>query len=321
MRRRVAVAARLPMKKIKALLATFSLLFGVVSDIEAQSWVTNGLAAYFPFNGNPNDASGNGLNAQIYNPSHVTLVADRFGTPSSAYSFGSFLAGEEPHIWGTGMLLANSSLTISFWIKGHYTQPLDDYGGIGVGMFPPGVPNPGGSTGNNLHIYVSSNPGIRFSFFYDDCDTTQKPPSNQWAQVCVVFNNTNMSRSTYINGVEVANRTAAYGFSGNDIFSINGRNGVSMDDVRFYRRALSSGEVTQLHAIESAPRINLIRAVKPAFSGLAIGTNYQLQTSGNLINWTNQGSAFSATTNNMTYPQYWDVDGWGSLFFRLQVAP
>ena len=54
---------------------------------------------------------------------------------------------------------------------------------------------------------------------------------------------------------------------------------------------------------------------------MTIGTNYQLQISGNLINWTNQGTAFTATTNNMTYPQYWDVDGWGSLFFRLQVAP
>ena len=31
--------------------------------------------------------------------------------------------------------------------------------------------------------------------------------------------------------------------------------------------------------------------------------------------------AFTATNTSMIYPQYWDVDNWGQLFFRLQVAP
>ena len=81
------------------------------------------------------------------------------------------------------------------------------------------------------------------------------------------------------------------------------------------------GVLASAELYNPGPRIDLIRAVKPAFSGLSVGTNYQLQISGNLINWTNQGAAFTATTNSMIYPQYWDVDGWGSLFFRLQVTP
>jgi uncharacterized membrane protein len=68
-------------------------------------------------------------------------------------------------------------------------------------------------------------------------------------------------------------------------------------------------------------QIGLIKAVKPSFSDLLLGTNYQLQVSADLNTWTNQGSPFPATAPSMVYPQYWDVDNWGQLFFRLRVAP
>jgi probable HAF family extracellular repeat protein len=68
-------------------------------------------------------------------------------------------------------------------------------------------------------------------------------------------------------------------------------------------------------------QIGLIKAVSPTFSDLLIGTNYQLQVSGDLINWTNQGSPFTATNPTSIYPQYWNVDNWSQLFFRLQVSP
>jgi hypothetical protein len=68
--------------------------------------------------------------------------------------------------------------------------------------------------------------------------------------------------------------------------------------------------------------IGLIKAVKPIFTDLNIGTNYQLQVSGDLLNtWTNQGSPFTATNPVMAYPQYFDVCNWGQLFFRLQASP
>ena len=65
----------------------------------------------------------------------------------------------------------------------------------------------------------------------------------------------------------------------------------------------------------------LLKAVKPSFTDLFLGTNYQLQVSGDTQSWTNQGSPFTATSPTMIYPQYWDVDNWGQLFFRLQVSP
>ncbi len=69
------------------------------------------------------------------------------------------------------------------------------------------------------------------------------------------------------------------------------------------------------------PLVNLIKAVKPSFSNLTLTTNYQLQVSADLNTWTNQGSPFTATNTSMVYPQYWDVDNWNQLFFRLQVTP
>jgi len=66
------------------------------------------------------------------------------------------------------------------------------------------------------------------------------------------------------------------------------------------------------------PSLTLVKAVKPSFSNLTLGTNYQLQVSTDLNSWTNQGAAFTATNSSMVYPQYFDVDNWNQLFFRLQ---
>jgi hypothetical protein len=80
--------------------------------------------------------------------------------------------------------------------------------------------------------------------------------------------------------------------------------------------------IISINSIPAAqPSVNLIKAVVPTFADLLIGTNYQLQVSSSVNTWTNQGLAFRATNSSMVYPQYWGVDNWGKLFFRLQVAP
>lgn len=68
-------------------------------------------------------------------------------------------------------------------------------------------------------------------------------------------------------------------------------------------------------------KMTLLKAVKPAFSDLLTGTNYQLQVSNDMINWTNYGSNFSATNTNMILPTYFDVENWDTLFLRLQEVP
>ncbi len=46
--------------------------------------LSDGLVAYYPFNGNANDESGNGNNGIVHG---ATLTADRSGNANSAYSF------------------------------------------------------------------------------------------------------------------------------------------------------------------------------------------------------------------------------------------
>ena len=58
---------------------TVSLLIvglGLAVNGYSQSWLTNGLVAYWPFNGSANDASGNGHNGTVY---RATLTTNRFG--------------------------------------------------------------------------------------------------------------------------------------------------------------------------------------------------------------------------------------------------
>ncbi len=68
-------------------------------------------------------------------------------------------------------------------------------------------------------------------------------------------------------------------------------------------------------------QVGLLKAVQPSFTDLFLGTNYQLQVSSDLSNWTNQGSPFTATNPALAYPQYWNVDNWNQLFFRLEISP
>ena len=72
------------MNTIKARLAIILLLGSFAGTAFSQSYLTNGLVAYYPFDGNANDASGNGNNGIVTN---AVLVSDRFGITNSAYQY------------------------------------------------------------------------------------------------------------------------------------------------------------------------------------------------------------------------------------------
>ena len=78
--------------------------------------LVSGLVAYYPFNGNAQDESGNGLNGVTNN---VTLISDRFGLLNSAYDFNgvsSFIqVNHDP-------TLNSLPLTVSCWFKFNASQ-------------------------------------------------------------------------------------------------------------------------------------------------------------------------------------------------------
>ncbi|MDH4071428.1 MAG: hypothetical protein OEV30_13510, partial [Ignavibacteria bacterium] len=73
---------------------------------------SNDPIAYWPFNGNANDESGNGNHGTVYGS---MLAEDRFGNPNSAYDFD----GVDDYIdFGTdASTLLRESVTISLWMK------------------------------------------------------------------------------------------------------------------------------------------------------------------------------------------------------------
>src|SRR5579862_7873648 len=57
---------------------------GVAVNGFSQSFLTNGLVAYYPFSENANDASGNSHNGTV---NGAVLTTDRFGQTGQAYQF------------------------------------------------------------------------------------------------------------------------------------------------------------------------------------------------------------------------------------------
>src|SRR5205823_407204 len=102
------------MKKPKHLLGTLTLTCALAFSGYSQTFLTNGLVAYYPFNGNANDASGNGNNGLV---SGAVLTTDRFGQTNRAYSFDGvnnrIVANDAPQL----VFGLQTSLGVFAWIK------------------------------------------------------------------------------------------------------------------------------------------------------------------------------------------------------------
>jgi hypothetical protein len=72
----------------------------------------NGLVAWYPFNGNANDISGNGYNGTALGP---VLTSDRFGNPNSAYFFNGY--DNRIEVPNSPALNITGDLTISAWFN------------------------------------------------------------------------------------------------------------------------------------------------------------------------------------------------------------
>ncbi|MDO9542027.1 MAG: LamG domain-containing protein [Kiritimatiellia bacterium] len=73
---------------------------------------TNGLAGCWPFNGNVNDVSGNNNHGVING--NVTLTADRFNAPNSAYQFNG---NGYIRVSNSSSLCIPKDVSVSVWIK------------------------------------------------------------------------------------------------------------------------------------------------------------------------------------------------------------
>ena len=99
-------------KKFNVILVLISIVLIVISiSIEiGYADLNEGLVAYYPFNGNANDESGNGNHGSVHG---ATLTVDRCGMPDRAYRFN----GSDYIDLGNGTVNVAGDLTLSLWVK------------------------------------------------------------------------------------------------------------------------------------------------------------------------------------------------------------
>lgn len=202
---------------------------------------TKGLVAYYPFNGNANDESGNNHNGT--KNGSVSLTNDRFGNANKAYNF----SGGNITIPTSGF--HNPNFTISCWIKpttstSYYDGPViySDYDGY--------------YNGNTLTLRKNGTIDLGVCGGSDSKSKTSKGknaiPLNQWSYITATYNGSVIN--VYING-NLDNTLAAPYFTystktqlkiGDASWSGDYHFNGTIDELRVYSRALSESEIQAL---------------------------------------------------------------------------
>ena len=252
--------------------------------------IHNGVVAYYPFNNNANDESGNGLNLTP-NGSPV-LATDRFGNLNAAYGLDGSNYGSTP---ATGFPTGNGARSIGFWIYSTtYDQGRNDVLGWGTG-----------STNEQSWIMLSNaSPRIlAFWGYNNDEQSGQQLVDDTWHYA--VFTHDGVTSKFYIDGVETASEPHTYntallsGFEvGSDVntFEHIGFTG-TLDDIRIYNRALTQSEISLLYNNQTTGTFSLT-STSPSPNEVSVATNANIQLTFNCA--INQTSVDGGTSNNFS---------------------
>src|ERR1022692_51982 len=246
------------MKKLNMKVVCVVVLFALLLPAShAQSFLTNGLVAYYPFNGNASDASGNGNNGTIYGG--VVPALDRFGYPDSAYAFN----GVDGYIdIGQPAGTNPTQLTESAWVliisRASYAEPVSPprdaimtqrQNALDGSSWPTLAIVSSGSSAGAGEIAVEA------PFYDNDCIGTTLTPTNVWVFICEVCSNG--TYQLFINGHLENTITDSHLPSSSANMRLMDSGGATgfcngiLDDVRIYNRALSSNEVAMLYSFQT----------------------------------------------------------------------
>jgi Concanavalin A-like lectin/glucanases superfamily/CARDB/Bacterial TSP3 repeat len=239
--------------------AATSLAFGLDTRPNSPGSLTDGLVAYYPFDGNANDASGNGNAGSIHG---ATWTANRFGTPSSA---AFFKASQGQWIGADGIDIAGKSFSVSIWCN---RQSVGDTFLFGLGDSR--------LDSHFLHFGYAQQATeyICFGFYGNDLAVARNYEHiGQWHHWLATYDVGTGRRAIYLDGAQLASDTTFTPCYATGTFYI-GRHGSdnasyfdgALDDVRIYNRALSATEVIQLYTLAGTnaapnPTITNVRAV------------------------------------------------------------
>jgi PKD repeat protein len=202
-----------------------------------------GLVAYFPFNGNANDESGNGYHAAVYGAS---LTLDRFGNSNSAYSFD----GVNDYI--SSDLFYLPVISFSFWYKS--PEPDNEWPEftmynnlssqmVGEGQSPYGYIHARKQIMQNLGCEVYSNSAPEFNAWHHVYFEWTESSDLLKLYADGLFQDTgSLTISGDLTGV---NNNVIYLGAASDLAPGNFLTG-ELDDIRIYNRILTEDEIHTL---------------------------------------------------------------------------
>ena len=236
-----------------------------------------GLVAWYPFDGNASDMSGNGNHGTVHG---ATLGTDRHGQLNNAYNFdgvNDYLEVMDSDNFDFG----DQGFSVSAWTK-KFSQINSDVGVV-VSQW-----NTGGSPGSNEWVLSGSTSGsigrpclsVEISNQYKSAISPDIFGLNQWSNLIGVHDGSKMI--LYMDGAKVAENLDATGIvneTGSNLFFGKYRDSnpifsnISIDDVRIYDRALSAEEIRLLYEEEAELPEQSVTSAKlsPALSDLIDG--------------------------------------------------
>jgi len=276
------------MNKLRFVMSIFVFLFfsTVTFTGTASADLMDGLAAYYPFNGNANDESGNGNPGIVYG---ATLTTDRFGNADSAYRFGGVYT-DYIYVNDSPSLHFSSAASFSVWINTPSTN-------ISQCVLTKDYINGGA----NFHLRAGTD-RLQFSVGYDggfpgqaiELNVLNSPVNpNQWHHIAGTYDGSQLN--LYVDSILVGTEYYSGGFSTDNgrplmIGQKNYRPGTPLnnvcafegiiDDVRIYNRALSESEIQELYQpAQSVPEPSTIVLLVSGLAGLAgLGRKFKVRS-------------------------------------------
>ncbi|MBF0230346.1 MAG: hypothetical protein HQK63_12285 [Desulfamplus sp.] len=248
-------------QKIKILSLTLAMVVFALPSLSLGSiTLKDGLVAYYPFNGNANDESGNGNNGTV---NGAVLTKDNLGNANSAYSFdgvNDYIS--VPYNVSKPLFSLENKFTYSLWFyanaSGDLTnnQPL-----IGRQQCQKAFPSA------ELDLLKSE---IAFTLNYQNSAThsqfipLQTITPNQWTHIAATYDKDTNQVSVYLNGKNILSESYSQTiWKPETSFWIGGipkpANNSScwenffkgnIDNIRVYNRSLSQSEIEEIYNSE-----------------------------------------------------------------------
>jgi hypothetical protein len=278
--------------------------------------ITEGLVACYPFDGNANDASGNGNHGIVKG---ATLTEDRFGNADSAYTFNGI--NNYIHLSSLDSIGFNNG-TVTLWFKlatGFHT------GNKNINLFSKDNQS---YEQNVIEAFFDDNTG-KIKLDYGDFGQSIFSDSDSWDYQWyhLAFTWGSIGLKMYVNGIRQADTSDIVSPVNADTITHIGTHQATasffkgeIDDILIYNRALSDTEIKQLYNGTEEPCEPEV-SVQPLYRVLQwwqVQTPFELQdkTACGDMNWTSKANqpwlsvsptsgTDDATLKAMMYPSFW----------------